>query len=110
MSIRNPHRGRGGSYHVGRVRIAAAKILNEAIPYIHVDPEDIKPATGSYRTDWHHDVYRWELFATMKTAKHVGWCGQSWQRLTEFVKNAKAGGKVTVDRDGEIWCDKPEGK
>lgn len=111
MSIRNPHHGRGGSRHVGRVRIAAAKIINAAIPDVHVDPEDISPATGSYRTDWRQDVVRWEVFGKSRdsdgTVTSVPWVGQSWQRLTEFVKNAKAGGKVNVDMGGDIWCEKP---
>lgn len=103
MSIRNPHHGRGGSRHVGRVRIAAAKILNDAIPEISFNPEGISPATGRHRTDWRQDVVRWEVFAYRKNSD-VRWAGQSWQRLTEFVHNAKAGGVVTVDRDGDIWC------
>lgn len=103
MSISNPHHGRGGSRHVGRVRIAAAKILNDAIPEISVKPENISPATGRHRTDWRQDVVRWEVFAYQKNS-NVPWVGQSWQRLTEFVNNAKAGGVVTVDKDGDIWC------
>ena len=105
MSISNPHHGRGGSRHVGRIRIAAAKILNKAIPDIQVDPEDIFPATGRHRTDWRQDVYRREVFARRG---RMPWVAQSWQRLTEFVSNANAGGKVIVDKDGDIWCDKPK--
>lgn len=107
MSIRNPHHGRGGSRHVGRVRIAAAAILNDAFPKIAVEPEDIQPATGRYRTDWRQDVVRWELFCCMRDARRVPFVGQSWQRLTEFVRNAKSGGKVTMSDDGDIWCEKP---
>lgn len=109
MSISRPHCGRGGSRHVGRVRIAAAEILNNAIPAVHFRPEDISPATGRHRTDWRQDVVRWEVFATVKdTGSRLPWVGQSWQRLTEFVTNAKAGGKVTVDDDGDIACAKPQ--
>jgi hypothetical protein len=105
MSMRNPHHGRGGSRHIGRLRIAAAKILNEAFPKIHVEPEDIQPATGSYRTDWRQDVYRWELFASIKgPGRRVPFCGQCWQSLTDFVRNAKAGGKVEMNNDGDIWA------
>jgi len=106
MSIRNPHHGRGGSRHVGRIRIAAAKILNSALPDIRVEPEDIKPSTGRHRTDWRQDTVRWEVFASSKD-RRVPYVAQSWQRLTEFVRNAKSGGVVTVDRDGDIYCSNP---
>ena len=105
MSMRRPHCGRGGSRHVGRIRIAAAKILNAAIPSVHFEPSDISPATGRHRTDWRQDTVRWEVFAVVKdSASRLPWVGQSWQRLTEFVRNAKAGGTVIVDGDGDIYC------
>lgn len=106
MSIRKPHHGRGGSRHIGRVRISAAKILNAAFPDIEATPDNIYPATGRHRTDWRQDVVRWELFAFLRGTR-VPFVGQSWQRLTEFVQNARAGGTVRMDRDGDIWCDKP---
>ena len=54
------------AHHIGRLRIRAAKILNANFPEWDVQPEDIKPATGRWRTDWRMDVYRWELFAHTK--------------------------------------------
>ena len=50
--MRQPHHGRNGSRHVGKLRIRAAKILNANFPEWDVRPEDIKPATGRWRTDW----------------------------------------------------------
>lgn len=111
MSHRMPHHGRGGSHHVGRVRIAAAKVLNAAFPEWEVRPEDIDPGRGAWRTDWRQDVYRWELFTQYKSdgTRHRMpiVCG-SWQRLTEFVRNARRGGKVTLNSDNEIYAHEPD--
>lgn len=89
---------RRSAHHIGRVRIAAAKILTAGFGF-QVDPEDIKPATGSYRTDWRADVYRWELFARNGSLPVV--CA-SWMTLTEFVKKAKRKG-FHVNDDSEIY-------
>lgn len=102
--MRKPHHGRGGSRHVGRLRIAAAEILNKALPEVHFEPDDIVPATGRCRSDWRQDIYRWEVFARYKPPLTIAWAGQSWQTLTEFVRNARNGGKVTIDKDCEISC------
>lgn len=92
-----PHRGRYRSRHVGRLRIRAAKILNDNFPTWDVRPEDIQPATGRWRTDWRLDVYRWQLFSRLKQRNSfdhselpvVAGC---WDRLTDFVKEASKTG------------------
>jgi len=84
--------------HIGRLRIAAAKILSEGFGF-EVCPEDIKPATGRPRSDWRQDIYRWELFANNGRLPVV--CA-SWVTLTEFVKKAKKAG-FHVNGDNEIY-------
>jgi hypothetical protein len=91
---RKPHTGRGGSRHVGRTRIAAAKILSRGLG-LQIDPEDIAPATGSYRTCQYHDVFRWELHRVDM------WAG-CWETLTNFVKQSRRLGGCHI-KDGEIW-------
>lgn len=86
--MRAPHRGRNGSRHCGRLRVAAAKILTDNLGF-DVNPEDIQPATGRYRTDWRQDVYRWELFANNGRLPVVAGC---WDTLTRFVREAKRRG------------------
>ena len=109
---RQPYKGRGGSRHVGRLRERAAKILNDNFPDWDVRPEDIRPATGSWRTDWRSDVYRWELFSRLKRKNSYDGsdlpvvCG-CWETLTEFVREAsKTGCHVNPDR--EIYAGKAE--
>lgn len=100
MSHCNPHKGRGGSRHVGRTRIRAAKILSDALGW-EVFPEEIKPATGSWRTDWRLDVYRWELFTYQNRNPKLPFIAGCWDTLTKFVKVAsKVGCHVSMD---EIW-------
>jgi hypothetical protein len=81
------------AHHVGRLRIRAAAILNKLMPEWYVLPEDIRPATGRWRTDWTFDVYRWELYCVRRkpdgTPNHnlpvaVG----CWNTLTQFVREA----------------------
>ena len=91
---------RRDKHHIGRLRIRAAKILARQFPEWDVRPEDIVPATGSYRSDWRQDVYRWELFTRTRTGMPVV-CG-SWETLTTFVASAGKYGCVCV-RD-EIWA------
>lgn len=86
------------AHHIGRLRIAAAKILSKGFGF-EVYPEDIKPATGRPRTDWTQDIYRWELFARNGSMPVV--CG-SWLTLTDFVKQAKKAG-FHVNDDREIY-------
>lgn len=101
--MRQPHHGRHGSRHCGRIRIAAAEILNKAFPELDVKPEDVQPATGRARTDWRMDIYRWELFTKYKD-RNYPFVAASWQRLSEFVRNAKAGHPVTINKGSEINC------
>jgi hypothetical protein len=93
---RKPHHGRGGSMHVGRVRIAAAAILSDGLGF-KVNPEDIKPIVGAYKSSL-YDVFRWELFAT--DGRGVPVVLGCWDTLTLFVREAKLYG-FHVD-DGTI--------
>ena len=102
--MRMLHHGRGGSHHVGRVRIAAAKLITKYTD-LDVKPEDIQPATGSWRTDWRQDVYRWEVFTQTKLG--LVWVGASWQRLTEFVKETQKAGCCHYNGDREFYSGKP---
>lgn len=100
---RQPHRGRGGTHHVGRVRIQAAEILSASLGY-PVAPEDIHPATGAWRTDWRLDVYRWELYT--KTATGMPVVAGCWDSLTVFVRESKKLGGCHL-KDGEVHPGKP---
>ena len=91
---RKPHRGRGGSPHIRRTRIATAAILSESLGE-DIRPEDIQPATGSYRTCDYHDVYRWELFGR-------GFIAGCWDTLTDFVRRSRELGGCHINRDNEI--------
>lgn len=95
---RSPHRGRNGTRHIGRLRTRAAEILTKGLGY-RVDPSDIHPATGSWRTCPYHDVYRWELFTKNEHGHPV--VGGCWLTLTRFVTAAAKTGCHIVD--GEIW-------
>lgn len=90
---------RYASRHVGRLRKRAADILSDNFPDWDVRPEDIRPVTGHYRTDWRADVYRWELFARHKMGYPlVLGC---WLTLTVFVREASRFGCHVSER--EIW-------
>jgi hypothetical protein len=98
--------GRNGSRHVGGVRIAAAKILSESLGF-KVEPEEIHPQSGAWRTDDRLDVYRWELFT--HSSPGMPFVAGCWERLTEFVSNSKKFGGCHY-HDGEIYsgqADKP---
>jgi hypothetical protein len=92
------------AHHVGRLRIAAADILSSGFGF-RVEPSDIKPATGAYRTDWRQDVYRWELFAKNDRGIPVI-CG-CWETLTQFVKVARRDG-FHITADDEIYSGKEQ--
>lgn len=83
-------------HQIGRLRIKAAKLLTRDLGF-DVRPEDIKPASGHYRTDMRADVYRWELFSYSKGIPVVAGC---WETLTNFVVLAKT--KKIILHDGEI--------
>jgi hypothetical protein len=94
--MRQPHHGRGGSRHIGRIRTRLAKIISRDLG-IDCQPEHLRPATGSWRTDWRLDVYRWEVFARTKSGQpFVAGC---WESMTDCVK----AGAVRYDGDGEIY-------
>ena len=93
--MRHNHHGRGGSQHIGRVRIRLAKIISRDLG-IDCKPEDLKPATGSYRTDWRQDVYRWEVFS--KTKSGLPFVAGCWDSMSDCVK----AGSVVYNNCGEI--------
>lgn len=103
-------RRRYNQYTVGKLRIRAAAILNANFPDWDVLPEDIRPASGRWRSDWRLDVYRWELFSRLKQRNnHDGSelpivCG-CWDTLTRFVKIASKEG-CHVTKDQEIYVGK----
>src|SRR5262245_17930167 len=92
-------------YHIGRLRIRAAALLAKAFPDWDVRPEDIVPASGSYRTCAYHDIYRWELFTRTRSGIPVV-CG-SWETLTEFVRFSARFG-CHMDTDDVIYSNKRE--
>lgn len=92
--FRKPHHGHGGTHHVGRSRIALAKLLNRVFPEWDVQPEDIKPATGRSRTDWRMDIYRWELFTRTKTGLPVVLA--CWETIGDFLKGCRPSGTCHV--------------
>lgn len=95
MSMRMPHRGRGGSHHIGRVRIALAKFLTEQLG-VPVDPEDCIPATGAWRTDTRLDVHAWELMVNNGSACVQAGC---WDSMTKFLKESKEAGGCHIHHD-----------
>jgi len=98
--MRSRHRNK---HHVGRLRIRAAALLRKSIPEWDVQPEDISPATGWYRTSFGADVYRWELFTRQFNSSVPIVCG-CWLTLTQFCKEAaKYGCHVS---DDEMWTGK----
>lgn len=98
MKKRLVHHGRNGSKHVGRLRIKAAKILSAGLGW-EVDPSDIRPATGRWRTDWRLDVYRWELFSYIDGNTNRPFAAGCWESLTEFVRLAAKNGFTVEDRE-----------
>jgi len=96
---RRPGTGRGGSRHVGRVRIEAAKIISESLGF-DVQPEDIRPQTGAWRTDMRLDVFRWELYTYERPG--LPFVAGGWEKLTDFVRQSKKLGGCH-HHDGEIW-------
>lgn len=77
------------AWHIGRTRIKAAQILSQGLGF-EVKPEDIKPATGAWRTNWRLDVYRWELFTKDEMGRPI--VAGCWETLTEFNKHAGKNG------------------
>lgn len=95
--MRNPHRGRGGSKHVGRLRIRAAKLLSENLGF-RVHPEDIVPTTGAYRTNTWFDGYSWEVFSQDANGRPVVF--GCWETLTKWLPEAsKRGVHINADRE-----------
>lgn len=90
-----PHHGRGGSKHVGRIRIRLAKIISESLGII-CKPEDLMPAGGRQRNNTTiYDGYAWEVFARHENGVTF-WAG-SFCTMTDCVK----AGKVSL-KAGEI--------
>ena len=96
MKKRLPHHGRGGSRHVGRLRIKLAKIITECLDVI-CEPEDLQPAGGRQRNNTTiYGGYAWEVFCATKTG--LSFVAGSFSTMTECVK----AGRVSLDRHGEI--------
>jgi hypothetical protein len=93
---RQPWKGYGGSRHVGRLRIEAAKILSKSLGFT-VDPSNIVPVTGAWRTNAKLDVYRWELFT--RDSEGLALVAGCWDSLTDFVKHAKKHGCEIKNRE-----------
>jgi hypothetical protein len=74
-------------HHIGRLRMRAAEILNAYFPAWEVRPEDIRPATGRWRSDVRCDVYRWELYARHRQFNYPIVVG-CWETLTLFCRLA----------------------
>jgi hypothetical protein len=89
---------------MSRLRKRLAKMIEEALLKQHnieatVDPEDLHPATGWYRTSSQADCYRWEGFGSYKDPSlriQISLCG--WTRMTQIVKSG--GAILTHDRGG----------
>jgi hypothetical protein len=93
---RQPHHGRGGSAHVGRVRIKLAKIVSDCLG-VDCQPEDLRPTLGWCRSSNSimNDTYRWEVFCKKNGVTFVA---GSYDTMTNCVK----AGAVSIDRDYEI--------
>jgi hypothetical protein len=91
---KQPHHGRGGSRHIGRVRIRLAEILSECLG-LDCQPEDLSPTQGEYRVNKSHDIYSWEVFTQTKAG--LTFVAGSWDTMTDCVK----AGKVSIS-DGII--------
>lgn len=77
---------------------------------VAVDPDDLHPATGAWRTNWMLDVYRWEGSGRWTDFGHKGHDGKglqisidSWEPMTALVKSG--GVKISCDRSTafEVW-------
>jgi hypothetical protein len=86
---KQPHHGRGGSRHIGRVRIRLAEILSECLE-LDCQPEDLSPTQGRYRIEKGWDIYSWEVFTRTKTG--LTFVAGSWDTMTDCVK----AGKVSI--------------
>jgi hypothetical protein len=89
--VKQPHRGRGGSRHIGRIRIRLAEILSESLN-LDCQPEDLSPTQGRYRVDKSWDVYAWEVFTQTKAG--LTFVAGSWDTMTDCVK----AGKVSISK------------
>lgn len=60
-----------------------------------VDPSDLHPATGCYRSDCRRDVYRWEGWGRREAKGHESVV--SWYTMTALLRGG--GVKLIWDRD-----------
>ena len=97
-----PKHEKKGSRPVGRLRRQAAEILSKALGF-QVDPADVRPATGSWRTNITLDVFRWELLTHNESGMPV--VAGCWETLTDFVKEAREHG-CHINKNREIECGK----
>ncbi len=94
---RLPNHGRGGSEHVGRIRIRLAKIIGESLG-VKCEPEELQPAGGRQRNNTtQYDGYAWEVFADNDGRTFVA---GSFDTMTDCVKAGKVkleGGEISAD-------------
>ena len=67
------------------IRRRVARILSEGFGWT-VDPADIHPVQGRYRSDGRADIHRWELFGYNDGQLRGSWA--CWETLTNFAKLA----------------------
>jgi hypothetical protein len=80
---------------MSRLRKRLAKMIEEALLEhgieATVDPNDLDPATGWYRTSPQADCYRWEGFAKYKDpALSIQISVNSYTTMSQIVKSGKA--------------------
>lgn len=75
----------------GRTRTRLAKLLEAAFAKVgmavRVDPEDLHPAKGYWRTDSRADVYRWEGWAS--SGRDSWESVVSWHTMTELLRGVE---------------------
>ena len=83
----------------GRLRIKLAAILRAALPDIDVWPEDLREASGWYRTSnsIQNDAYRWEAFTRLRALPNVDVVFGSFSTMTDCVCWG-----ISVGRDGPV--------
>ena len=85
---------------VGKLRLRVARILAKQFPELDIRPEDMRPATGRWRSDRRLDVYRWEVFTRSRDGLNVIF--GCWDTMTQFAKDAaKAGCHLS---DGTLYA------
>ncbi len=91
----------------GRVRRKLAALLQKNFPVsagglaLTWEPDQLYPATGSYRTNWMLDCARWEGFARHYRTDGTYWTVldvHSYEPMSELIKSDK----LTIAGNGEV--------